>query len=44
MILPADVTGDPDIENSEPDCVKPMLVTVPVLDGVNLSIGNVCRT
>ena len=34
VILPADVTGDPDIENSEPDCVRPMLVTVPVLDGV----------
>ena len=28
------MTGDPDIENSEPDWVRPMLVTVPVLLGV----------
>ena len=34
VMLPADVTGDPDIENSEPDCVMPILVTVPVFDGV----------
>ena len=33
VIFPADVTGVLAIVNSDPDCVSPMLVTVPLLFG-----------
>ena len=33
-MFPLDVIGVLAIVNSEPDCVSPMLVTVPVFEGV----------